>query len=124
MNHDYLWYVLAGLSGFVFHCIMKCKSLNDDAVAANLEFRIFRDYIMKDRFGLALSFISPLVWLLLFGEIAALYPKVLAFAITSFFVMGALGSYVIQYLLSQAKKKIRQRVDDATNELDKIKGKE
>lgn len=113
--------LLAGFAGFVFHSLIKLKSLSDDATAANLRFNWYKDYIVKDIFGILLSFSAPFIWFLIFKEIANQYPKIEGFAITSFFVMGAMGSYVLQLILGKAKKQIRHVVDEKTDELDELK---
>ena len=114
MNRELL-FLLVGMAGFVFHSLLKLKSLNDDSIAANLQFNVWRDYIQKDLYGILAAFFSPFVWLLLFGEIAAKYTSLQEFALTSFFVFGALGSYILQLLLGRAKKQIRKVVDEKTN---------
>lgn len=119
MNHQFL-FLLTGIAGFIFHSLLKLKSLNDDSTAANLPFNIYRDYIKKDIYGIIAAFFSPFIWLLLFGEIAAQYPSLEKFALTSFFVMGALGSYILQLLLGKAKKQIRDVVDKKTNIADQV----
>ena len=116
-------FLATGIAGFVFHSLIKLKSLKDDATAANLSFSVYKDYIVKDIFGILAAFFSPFVWLLLFGEIAGKYPALKEFALTSFFVMGALGSYVLQLLLGQAKKQIRKVVDEKTNIADGVENK-
>ena len=110
-----LLFLLVGFLGFIFHSLLKLKSLNDDSRAANLPFNVWRDYVQKDIYGILAAAMAPFVWLLLFGEIAAKYPALHSFALTSFFVMGALGSYLLQLLLGQAKKRIRNVVDEKTN---------
>jgi len=125
MNQQLL-FLLTGLAGFLFHSLIKLKSLKDDFTAASdttsKPFNVWNDYMVKDIFGILAALFSPLVWLLLFGEMAAKYPALKEFALTSFFVMGALGSYVLQLLLGQAKKQIRKVVDEKTTELQEIKG--
>lgn len=115
MEQKLLFLLLAGFAGFVFHSLLKLKSLSDDSRAANLPFNVWKDYVLKDIYGILAAAMAPLVWLLLFGEIAARYPALHNFALTSFFVMGAMGSYFLQLLLGQAKKKIRSVVDEKTN---------
>lgn len=114
-------YLLAGIAGFLFHSLIKLKGLSDDSRAANEPFNWVKDYLIKDIFGILASLMAPFIWLIIFGEVAAKYPALENFAITSFFVMGAIGSYVLQLLLGRAKKELRNTVDDKTNELDKLK---
>lgn len=117
MNKEIL-FILAGAAGVLFHCLLKLQSLLTDARAANINFNAWRDYWTRDFVSIALSFLSVGIWLLVFGEIAAKYTSLQAFAITSFVVMGAIGSYLIQLALSKAKKKVREVIDAKTNELD------
>ncbi len=116
-----LLFLLTGIAGFIFHSLLKLKSLNDAANDASVHFDIYRDYILKDRWGIIAAFLSPFIWLILFGEMAAKYPSIKEFALTSFFVMGALGSYILQLILGRAKRQIRNVVNDKTNELQAIK---
>ena len=114
MNQQ-LIFLLTGIAGFIFHSLIKMKSLQKDSQVANMSFNPVKDYLLKDIYGILAALFSPFVWLLLFGEIAAQYPALEKFTLTSFFVMGALGSYVLQILLSQAKRQIRKVLDEKTN---------
>ncbi len=122
MNQQLL-FLLTGIAGFIFHSLLKLKSLNDSFNDASMPFDVYKDYILKDRWGILAALFSPFIWLLLFGEMAAKYPAIKEFSLTSFFVMGALGSYILQLILGRAKKQIRKVVDDKTNELAAIKNK-
>ena len=114
MNQQ-LIFLLTGTAGFVFHSLIKMKGLQEDARVANMSFSPVKDYLIKDIYGILAAFLSPFVWLILFGEIAAKYPALKEFTLTSFFVMGALGSYVLQLILGQAKNQIRNVVDKKTD---------
>jgi len=124
MNQQAL-FLLTGLAGFLFHSLVKLKSLKDDWTAAadssSRPFNVWTDYVVKDIFGILAALFSPLIWLLLFGEIAAKYTALQEFSLTSFFVMGALGSYILQLILGRAKKGIRKVVDEKTTELHALK---
>lgn len=89
--------------------------MQKDAQVANMKFNPIRDYVLKDLYGILAALFAPIVWLQLFGEMASHYPALENFSLTSFFVMGALGSYVLQLLLGQAKKQIRKVVDEKTD---------
>lgn len=115
-------FILAGFAGFVFYSLAKLNSLSKDAQVANIPFDWYKDYVKKDIFGILASFMSIFVWQLMFSEIATKYPAIEGFAITSFVVMGAIGSWALQLLLGRAKKAIRKVVDEKTDELDKMKG--
>lgn len=122
MQTDELVYILCGIAGVLFHCILKVKSLLTDAQKANMNFNWYRDYVYKDFPSIALSVLSVGIWYLIFHEVANKYQGIQDFARVSFVTMGAIGSYLIQFGLSKAKRQIRKVVDEKTNELDKIKG--
>ncbi len=106
---------LCGIAGVLFHCLLKLNSLLTDARVANIDFRWRKDYLQKDIVPIMLSFLSVVIWHLVFAEVAASYPKISAFARVSFVGMGMLGSYLIQLLMSRAKKQIRKVVDQKTD---------
>lgn len=113
-----LTFILAGFGGFLFYSLAKLNSLSKDAQVANMPFNWYDNYVKKDFFGILASFLSIFIWQLMFAEIAAKYPKIEAFAITSFVVMGAIGSWALQLLLGKAKKEIRRVVDYKTDKAD------
>ena len=115
-----LFLLVCGLLGVISHCLIKAQSLKTDATKANLSWK-FEDYIKNDYLGILLSFVSVLAWLLLFEEVATKYGALANFARVSFFVMGLVGSYLIQTVLSRAKKQIRETVDRKTDALDVLK---
>lgn len=118
--NEILILVAGGIIGVMGHCIMKAQSLKKDAKAANLPWK-FMDYVNEDYLGIALSFVSVAIWLIIVPEAVLKYPKIQEWLRASFVGMGLLGSYLIQTVTSVAKKRIRNEVDHATNELDKIK---
>lgn len=119
MNNQELILDLCGLAGVIFHCLLKLNSLLNDARVANINFRWRKDYLQRDIVPIMLSMLSVLIWHLVFAEVAASYPKISAFARVSFVGMGMIGSYIIQTLMSKAKKKIRQVIDEKTGIEDK-----
>lgn len=121
MDNITINYLLVGFLGVLIHCFLKANSLNQDARVANLKFNFWTDYIQKDAFAILVSFLMVFLWLFLFKEVAAKYKSLQDFALTSFGVMGAMGSYIAQLALSRAKKQIRQVIDLKTNIADKVK---
>ena len=105
---------LCAISGWFFHSCMKLNSLQKQAKAGNVEFSIKR-YIQDDIFSLLASFSSIFIWLLLFKETANKFPQIVEYARLSFVLMGASGSYLIQYFLSNAEKRITKVIDEKTN---------
>lgn len=107
--------IIAGTAGVLFHCLLKLNSLLQDARVGNVDFRPVKDYWKKDAVSIILSFLSVGIWYLVFGEVGKKYPNLEEFKITSFVLMGMMGSYVIQLVLSRAKKRIRNIVDTKTD---------
>lgn len=114
-------FIVAGVLGVLFHCLLKLRSLQQDSRVANIPFNGIRDYWKKDAVSISLSFLSVAIWWLVFGEVGKKYKGLQEFKITSFALMGMVGSYLIQLIMSRAKKKIRTIVDEKTNELDELK---
>jgi putative Mn2+ efflux pump MntP len=117
-NMNNLVLILAGTAGVLFHCLLKLRSLSEDARAANINFNAWKDYWKRDAVSIFLSFLSVAIWYMIFGEVGKKYPSILELKITSFVLMGMIGSYLIQFAMSKAKKKVREVIDAKTNELD------
>lgn len=115
MTTDQFYLILCGLAGVLFHCLLKLNSLLTDARKANMDFNWFNDYVKKDFISIMLSLLSVGIWHLIFAEIADKYNSVEDFARVSFVTMGAIGSYLIQFGLSRAKRTIRDVIDKKTN---------
>lgn len=113
-------YIIICLLGVAFHSFLKMDNLSKQARAANIPFNWIKDYIVKDVYALLASACSALVWYFIFDEVAAKYPSVANFAKFSFFVMGFMGSYVLQLMLSKAQKMISSIVDYKTNIADGV----
>jgi len=107
--------LIIGIAGFVFQSLCRLRSLSNDAFVANMKFNWIEDYVKKDIYGILAAAMSPFIWLYLFGEITAKYPALEGFTKTSFFIMGAMGSWALQLMLGGAKKAIRKVVDEKTN---------
>lgn len=114
MNTSELILDCCGVAGVLFHCLLKLNSLLQDARVANIDFRWKRDYLQRDAVPIMISFLSVVIWHLIFVDVISKYPAISAFARVSFVVMGMIGSYVIQLAMSSAKKKIRQVIDFKT----------
>lgn len=119
MNELFI-YALIGIAGVLFHSLIKLNGLLKDAQVGNVPFHPVQDYWVRDFVSIALSLLSVGVWLLLFGEVAEKYPAIKGFTRTSFFVMGAIGSWAIQLGLGRAKNFIRGVVDVKTNKADSL----
>jgi hypothetical protein len=110
--------IICGISGVIFHSLLKLNGLKKDATVGNIEFNWRKDYVKKDSVAIVMSFLSVGIWFLVFGEVSNKYPALDGFRRVSFVAMGAIGSYALQLLLGKAKSQIRHIVDKKTNELD------
>lgn len=113
---------LCGLAGVIFHCLLKLNDLLKDARTANLDFNWWKDYVQKDAVPIMLSVLSVVIWMLVYKEVQNNYKAVSDWTRLSFVGMGLMGSYVIQKVMSGAKKKIRTFVDAKTNVSDAVTG--
>lgn len=118
-----IYNLLAGILGVAFVTVAKMYSLQNDANVANIPFSP-KTYFQRDYLGVILSFLSVIVWQVLFSEVAASYPKLDAFVKCSFFFMGASGAWVIQKALGKTKGWIRGIVDEKTDKADKVRKEE
>jgi len=116
---DYLAYTACGIAGVLFHSVVKYDSLQKTARAANVPFGV-KNYLKEDAASLVASLLSVGIWLLVFAEAVDKYTALTGWARLSFVLMGAIGSYLIQYFFSQAQKRIMSVIDEKTNKADGI----
>jgi len=112
--------LLAAEGAFLIHSLIKADSIKKKFDLANLPFSFKRDYLGRDYLGILASFLIPGLWLLLFGEVAVAYPKIEAYSICSFALIGGAGSYFFQMILSRATKYVNKITDIKTNIADGI----
>ncbi len=103
-----------GALGVLFDCCLKANSLKNKARVGNVSFTVMT-YLKDDVISILLSFVSVLIWLMLFGEVAGRYPQVENFQRGTFVLMGGFGSHVIQYFFSVAEKRIMSIIDKKTD---------
>jgi len=107
--------LIAAEVAFIIHSLIKADSLKKDFEKANIPFKFGRDYLGKDFLGITASFLTPFLWLLMFGEVAAKYPAIEGYAICTFALIGGTGSYFFQLFLSRSKKYFRAVIDAKSN---------
>lgn len=115
--------ICCGLLGVLFHCCFKANSLKNQANVGNIQFSI-KVYLIEDWISISASFLSVLIWFALFGEVATRYPELENYKRGTFVLMGYSGSYIIQYFLSTAEKKISSIIDKKTDIADDSKTKD
>lgn len=112
--------IVVGIIGIVAYILVRAVTLQQDAVAGNVEFS-FLDYLKKDFLSICLSVVAVLLWVFLFKETVNKYPQIEGYTRLSFAGVGFMGSYILQLIFGKAKKYIRNEIDAKTNELDKLK---
>lgn len=115
-----IYAILVGFAGALFVMLTKMRSLQILSEKANVAFS-YKRYFEKEVVSIAISILSVFVWQLLFNEVAAKYKALDGFMLTSFFIMGAAGSWIIQKLLGKTQSWINSKIDAKTNELDELK---
>lgn len=121
MKQDNHAYLILGVCGILFTLLMSYRSLRTDAQKANVTLP-FDKYLSLDWPGHVLSIIPVVMWFFTFGEAVERYPALHGYARISFAIVGGMGSWIFQKVLSEAKTWIRKVIDEKTNELDAIKG--
>lgn len=114
--------VICGIAGVLFQCLFKLDSLAKLSRAGNVPFNWKKDYLQKDSVAIMLAFLSVVIWYLIFGEVSAKYSWIAGLKRVSFVLMGAIGSFVIQFALGKAKDAIIKVIDVKTNVADKVTG--
>lgn len=114
--------IICGISGVLFQCLLKLRSLLKDAQAANVNFNAWKDYWKHDAVSIILAFIPVVIWYMVFAEVSAKYEALVNLKRVSFVLIGGVGSYALQLIFGTAKDKIRSIIDKKTNELNVEKG--
>jgi hypothetical protein len=121
MNEVMIKCIAAGCLGVIIHCAIKAQGLKKDALAANdTDWNIKDDYLKVDSIPIVLSFLTVALWYLIFGEAAKAYAKLEDYIISSYALVGMVGSYAVQYAIGKSKGLIRKTVDNKTNQLDEM----
>lgn len=110
----YLILFVCGTLGVIFDCCLKANSLKRKASIGNVPFTV-KNYLSEDIISIILSFVSVVIWLLLFGEVATRFAQIENFQRVTFVLMGGFGSHIIQYFFSVAEKKIMNIIDQKTD---------
>lgn len=116
---NYLIYFACGLGGLLFVTFGLAKQYQTDAEKANITFS-FKKYLEREWLGIAMSFVSILLWLMLFGEAATKYPAIQGYLRFTFVGMGGIGSWALQLAFGKTKNWIRNIVDEKTNIADAL----
>jgi hypothetical protein len=110
----------AGWLGMLMHTLAKLDSTQKDARVANIQFDWVKDFFQRDIFGILLSFLCPVAWLIFAPELFTKYPAYGALPRFYAFGSGVLGSYLFQMWLGRSKKLIREAVNQKTDVADAV----
>lgn len=121
---DSILLIGVGLGAVVIHCMFKVNSLLRDAQAGNVSFSWKKDYLYKDYLSIIISFSLVFLWYFLYTEFASNYPQLDGWKVTSFVGVAWFGSYIVQQVMGRGKKLIRKAIDEKTNQLNSLLGKE
>lgn len=111
--------LIAGLLGVLFMSVALAKTYQKNAVKANIEFS-FRKFLAVEWLNLLGSLVGVLIWSFMYGEVSQKYPQIEGLVKTSFVVMGAIGSWALDYFFGRTKVWIRNIVDHKTNIADGV----
>lgn len=121
MTQDEFWLIFCGLCGVVLQSLLKLDSLLKIAIKANVDFDWWRDYVRRDRYAITASFLSVIIFYLIFGEVATKFEWLTTFPRFSFVTIGMTGSYALQKWLGKSKKWLSNIIDEKSDIADKIK---
>ena len=111
---------LCGVLGVVGHSLFKLDSLKKESKSVSMQFT-FKNYIEEDFYSICFSFVSIVIYLLVFDQTTTQYPRIIGYSRISFVGCGWMGSYIIQYFFSSAQKRIKSIINEKIGENDKDK---
>jgi len=114
MTFDQIWLLVCGFSGVVLQSLLKLDTLLKVALKANVEFDWWRDYVRRDRYAILSSFLSVIIFHLIFAEVATKFDWLTTFPRFSFVTIGMSGSYALQKWLGKSKKWLEAVIDKKT----------
>lgn len=106
--------------GQLFHLLIKAHAMKKRAIAGNVTFNPIQDFIIKDIYQIASTFVGAAAVMLAFTELVGIYPKLQAVQRLLFLLLGYCGSSLILSAFSSAEKQMQKVIDEKTNQLDDI----
>lgn len=120
MVQKYLILALCIAIGQLIHLLNKAHAMKKRAIAGNISFNPWGDFIKKDIFQIATSFAAGAAVMLMFSELVGLYPKLELVQKIFFVLIGYCGSSLVLSAFSKAEKQMQKAIDNKTNQLDSI----
>jgi hypothetical protein len=99
--------------------ILKMKSLQDKARAANVEFKV-RQYFSNDWLSITASLLTIIMFLLFLDNILNWKPTIIDYVKIGFAFIGYTGSDIASRLFGVVNKKINNVIDTKTNIADNV----
>jgi hypothetical protein len=107
------------LVGMALQTVLKMKSLQDKARAANVEFKI-REYFQNDWLSITASILTIVLFLLFLDNILNWKPVIVDYVKIGFAFVGYTGSDIASRLFGVVNKKINNVIDAKTNIADNV----
>lgn len=112
MTQDQFWLLFCGICGVVLQSLIKLDSLLQTAIKHNVNFDWWTDYVKRDRFAICSSFLSVVIFYLIFKEVATRFEWLTVFPRFSFVTIGMTGSYAVQKWIGRSKKWLNSTIDE------------
>lgn len=107
------------LVGMALQTVLKMKSLQDKAGAANVEFKV-RQYFQQDWLSITASVLTIVMFLLFLDNILKWKPVIVDYIKIGFAFVGYTGSDIASRLFGVVNKKINNVIDEKTNIADNV----
>jgi hypothetical protein len=107
------------LVGMALQTVLKMKSLQDKARAANLEFKPWR-YFREDWLSITASVLTIILFLLFLDNILKWKPAIVDYIKIGFAFVGYTGSDIASRLFGVINKRINNAIDVKTNIADGV----
>ena len=115
----YLTCFFVALVGMALQTVLKMKSLQEKARAANVEFKI-RQYFSNDWISIVASLLTIIMFLLFLDNILKWKPVIVDYIKVGFAFVGYTGSDIASRLFGVVNKKINNVIDEKTNIADNV----
>jgi hypothetical protein len=120
MNH-YLELLGFGLLGWIIQALLKARSIQEKARAANVEFK-FLEYFTMDWISHAVSIIMIVTGVLLANDAIHMFPQVESWLRALFVTIGYSNGDIVSRFLSKVNTKVNAAIDYKTTISDKQTG--
>lgn len=107
------------LVGMALQTVLKMKSLQDKANAANVQFKV-REYFQNDWLSITASILTIVLFLLFLDNILNWKPVIVDYVKIGFAFVGYTGSDIASRLFGVVNKKINNVIDAKTNIADNV----